>query len=203
MKRLAALLLLALTGCSACTKVLPDILPAVPLEVDPSIAIFTPDGGGGHACPVEGQVITARHVMWSEQHKTFLMGSWSSQGARGGAEVSGAALALDLVRLTLYGGTVPYLSLGESPKPDDKVYWFEYDFRTASNAYRARRRAGKVLRAVAGHLILDSNPVGGASGSCLLDAQGNVVGIVIATMDTDDGGAVGVAIELTRDMVAQ
>ena len=144
MKRLAALLLVALAGCSSCTKNLPDILPAVPLEVDPSIAIFTPEGGGGHACPVEGQVITARHVMWSELHKLFLMATWSSQGARGGAEVSGAALALDLVRLTLYGGAVPYLSLGEPPKPDDKVYWFEYDFRTAPNAYRARRRRARL-----------------------------------------------------------
>ena len=201
MKKLAALLLLTLTGCSACTKNLPDLLFAVPLEVDPSIAIFTPDGGGGHACPVEGQVITARHVMWSPQYKQFLMASWSSQGAKGGALVVGQAYTLDIVRLELGGGIVPYLALGPLPKPGDKIYWFEYDFRTAANAYRARRRMGKVLRSVAGHLVLDSPPVPGASGSCLLDTNGNVVGIVIATLDTEDGRSVGVAVELTRDMV--
>lgn len=194
MKRLAALLLLGLAGCSACTnKVLPAGLPGIPLEIDPSIAIFTPDGSGGHACPVEGGVVTARHVMWDEFNRRFLGASWSYQGQRGAAFVVGESQFQDVVVIELSGGTVTYLKMGAPPKAGDRVYWFEYDFRTKKNAYRARRRFGSVLRLVGGHIIIDAEPTVGASGTCLINEKGEAVGIVIAGMETDDGGVVGIA----------
>lgn len=168
-------------------------LPGIPLDVDPSIAIFTPDGGGGHACAVGGGVVTARHVMWDEENHRFLGATWSYQGQRGGAFVVGESEIQDVVVLELLGGEVEYLPMGNAPAPGDTLYWYEYDFRTKSNAYRARRRFGQVLRMVAGHIILDEAPVAGASGTCVINEKGEAVGIIIASLTTEDGGVVGIA----------
>jgi len=184
---------LFLNACSACAPRGPAVLPGIPLEIDPSISIFTPDGGGGHACPVAGGVVTARHVMWDEFNKKFLGASWSYQGQRGAAFVVGESQFQDVVVIELSGGEVHYLPMGALPEVGDPVYWFEYDFRTKKNAYRARRRTGSVLRLVGGHIIIDSEPVPGASGTCLINAKGEAVGIVVAAIEADDGGVVGIA----------
>jgi len=184
---------LFLNACSACATRAPASLPGIPFEIDPSISIFTPDGGGGHACPVAGGVVTARHVMWDEFNRKFLGASWSYQGQRGTAFVIDESQFQDVVALDLNGGKVNYLPLGTLPAVGDPIYWFEYDFRTQTNAYRARRRVGNVLRLVGGHIIIDSEPVAGASGTCLINAKGEAVGIIVAAIGTEDGGAVGIA----------
>jgi len=168
-------------------------LPDIPFEIDPSISIFTPDGGGGHACPIEGGVVTARHVMWDEYNKKFLGASWSYQGQRGAAFIVDESPYKDIVEIELSGGTVTYLKMGTLPEIDDPVFWFEYDFRTKKNAYRARRRTGNVLRLVGGHIIIDAEPVAGASGTCLINAAGEAIGIIVASIETADGGVVGIA----------
>lgn len=201
MRRLVALFLLSLGACA--NTLGPSALSNIPLDVDPSIALFTPDGGGGHACPVAGAVVTAKHVMWDEENKTYLMASWSAQnGAEGGAGVAGESWIKDLVRLTLVGGEVSYLATGATPVAGDRVHWFEYDFRTTANAYRSRRRVAEVLRVVAGHIIFNAAPVPGASGTCLVNTNGEVVGIVIAYTELDNGRSVGVAAGLSQEMLA-
>jgi hypothetical protein len=146
-------------------------------------------------------VFTARHVMWNAQASRFEGASWSSRDQEGGAVVNGVSPISDIVALYLEGGTVTYLPRGEA-RTGDRVFWFEYDFRTHSNALRARRRFANVLRVVARQYVLDDIPVGGASGSCLINERGEVVGIVTGGWKLDDGSAVGVAPKLPTEDVS-
>ena len=187
------LLLVLALSLEACASMAPQGLPGIPLDTDPSISIFTPDGGGGHACPVNGGVVTARHVMWDEANRKFIGGSWSYQGQRGGAVVAAESPYQDVVALELVGGEINYLPMGALPEVGATVYWYEYDFRTKKNIYRARRRFASVLRLVAGHVILDREPTAGASGTCVINEKGEAVGIIVAAMEAEDGGIVGIA----------
>ena len=203
MKHLAALLVLALAGCTSCAeKLVPAGLPGVPLELDPTLAISSANGNGGHACPVNGYVITAAHVVWDEERKTYVRVAWSDgAGSEGLGEVAAIHPALDLVVLQTEGGAIKFLPAGQIAV-GERVYWFEYDFRTRKNALRARRRFATVLRVVAQHYILDDMPIAGASGSCLLNEQGQVVGLVVAGFDTDDKLGVGAAVKLPEELKA-
>ncbi|MGH8656866.1 MAG: hypothetical protein ACREYE_33880, partial [Gammaproteobacteria bacterium] len=142
----------------------------------------------------------ARHVTWDPLLRDHVGVTGSSRGQNGYARVYGASPWEDLVSLALIGGTVTYLPSGVTPQPGDMVYWFEYDFRTQANAYRARRRMAEVIRSVARHLLFDATPTPGASGTCLLNASGEVVGIVIASDAMEDQRAVGVAVQLDPDL---
>lgn len=181
--RLAAVFLaLLLPGCVG--SVVPLDLPGIPATVDPTLALSTPDGGVGHGCTVNGYAITARHVMLDENTGMFQEAAYSQGGVTGIASINGYWSHLDLVSLALNNGGKD-LTKG-SVKVGDMVFWFEYDFRTRKNLLRARRRFASVLRIVAHQIVLDSVPVAGASGSCLLNKNGEVVGIVNASWATDD-----------------
>jgi len=197
--RLAVVALLALlTACSSRPPTLPVELPGIPLDVDPTLAISTADGGIAHACAVDGFIITARHVVVDEAAKRYVRDlAWSDGfGHDGFASVVAVSPAIDLAILIVVGEQQPkYLPSGVA-KSGDEVFWFEFDFRTRANALRARRRPATVLRVVAQQIILDDVPVGGASGTCLLNARGEVAGIVTAGWDTDDELGAGSAVKL-------
>ena len=67
--------------------------------------------------------------------------------------------------------------IADSIREGQKVHWFEYDF--GRKFLQPRERKAKVVRVLAGHVVFDKNPEGGASGSCLLDENDHVVGIVV------------------------
>jgi hypothetical protein len=191
---------LALFGFSCSSKVVKDpgeALGSISLDKDPSIALQAPNGAAGHACPVNGYVLTANHVLWDEHYKIHVPAAWSDgYGHEGSAYVNGGFTFLDLITLDVQPpGKLDFLPPGQA-MVGDRIYWYEYDLRTRQNALRARRRFANVLRIVAGHYILDDMPVEGASGSCLLNRHGEVVGIINAGWDTDDGLGVGVAVKL-------
>lgn len=181
-----------LAACTATPKY-PVELPGIPLDVDPSIALITPSGGG-HGCPVDGVVVTAAHVM-CEKPGECGRASWSSRGYSGMAEVHRPSTYLDIVILTTYGGPVVDLPRG-TVEVGDVVFWYEYDFRTRKNALRARRRFANILRIVAEHAVLDEVPVSGGSGSCVLNERGEVVGLITAAFDTDDEKGAGLVVLL-------
>jgi hypothetical protein len=183
-------------GCSSVNLTpVPLDLPGIPRDVDPSLALMTGNGQAGHGCPVDGAVYTARHVMWNRELGQFEGASWSSRGEEGGAVVSGVSPISDIVELGLSPNTLVYLPRG-SARVGERVYWFEYDFRTKANALRARRRFAVVLRIVARQYVLDEIPVGGASGSCLINERGEAIAIVTGGWELTDGKFVGVAPKL-------
>ena len=197
--------IIGLFGISCSGKVTVDLGQAIgdiPLDKDPSISLQAPNGNAGHACPVNGYVLTASHVLWDRDLKTYVPTAWSDgYGNEGSAVVSGGFTFLDLVSLTTYGGQVHFLPAGRA-EVGDRVYWYEYDLRTRHNALRARRRFANILRIVAGHYILDDMPIDGASGTCLLNDKGEAVGDVNAGWDTDDKLGVGVAVKWPEEILA-
>lgn len=193
-------------GCSCSERITRDpgeALGNLPLDKDPSIALQASTGAAGHACPVNGYVLTASHVLWDADLKIYVPTAWSDgYGNEGSAYVSGGYNFLDLISLTMCPDSkqLDFQPPGKAGV-GSRVYWYEYDLRTRENALRARRRFADVLRVVAGHYILDEMPVEGASGSCLLNKEGEVVGIVNAGWDTDDGLGVGVAVKLPEEIL--
>jgi hypothetical protein len=77
------------------------------------------------------------------------------------------------------------------------LQWIEYDHESLESAYAPRLRQATLIRPLAGYLVLDSAPVKGASGSCLFNSQGEVVGIIAWGVRTGSGDAVGVAVSVS------
>lgn len=203
MKRLLALAFVALfSACSCSTKgeYFPAIpLPGIPLEVDPSVQIATLDGGVGHGCPVNDILVTNLHIVLTKKGQLIQAVSISQGGLNGIAFVANTSVAYDLVLLEPMM-PLRHLPGGDIAEPGDVVYWFEYDFRTGENILRARRRVARILRIVAGHYILDSAPVAGASGTCLINNEGEAIGVVNAGFEADNGEGAGVAILIPKDL---
>lgn len=199
MKALVCSLLLFLSACSCSTREFyGNALPGIPVDVDPSVQLLTPVGGAGHGCPVNNVLITNAHVMLDDKGRPVVAATISQQGKQGLAALVTFAAALDLALLE---PSIPldYLPGGTAAEPGDVVYWFEYDFRTVKNALRGRRRVGKILRIVAGHYVLDVTPNPGASGSCLINEKGEVIGVVNAAFETAEGYA-GTAVMTPKDI---
>ena len=202
MRCLSVAFALLLCSCAARQQRIPLDLPGIPQEVDPSLAIMTANGQGGHGCPVDGVVFTARHVMWNKEEHRFEGATWSSRGRDGVAFVVGVSSVQDIVVLSIEDGVVTYLPRGWAAV-GDLVFWFEYDFRTRANGLRARRMFAKVLRIVARQYVLDGIPTGGGSGGCLINERGEAVGLIAGGWLTNDKGAVGVAPFLPKPVVEQ
>lgn len=195
MKKLVLLSLL-LSGCSCAErKDYIGSLPGIPVELDPTLQLSLPNGGVGHACAVDGEVVTARHVMVGEHGN--LNAAWSdAYGNEGIATVRISANHLDVSILDVYPEGVVMFLPKSTAKVGETVYWFEYDFRTRKNALRARRRFATILRIVAQQIVLSEVPTRGASGTCLINSNGEVVGIVNAAWYTDDEAGAGNAVKL-------
>lgn len=196
MRLIVVALSLASAACSACSgRTIPVELPGIPFSIDPSLALSTASGAG-HACPVNGEVITAAHVLWDETTRKYLGATYTFGTSEGYAIADAFFPYKDLARLQI-SGQVRYLPSG-NPQAGDEVFWFEYDFRTQENAFRAHRRMAIILRVVAGLVIFDQEPVSGASGTCLINARGQVVGIVSSAFETQDGKSAGAALTLPQ-----
>lgn len=131
----------------------------------------------GHACPCDGTVYTAAHL--ARPGNEYLFYTWGDQlGHQGTAEGNSYDRYRDLGTLKLMGDT-PYMypKATTLPKRGDVVYWVEFG-TTAHEFFLPKVRKAKFLYAFAGYANFDNIPQQGASGSCLLNAKGEVVGIV-------------------------
>lgn len=71
-----------------------------------------------------------------------------------------------------------YVIAKEAPKPGDRLWWVAYDWRNKERAFSERLMSGRLVRIVAGHLIVNEETFPGSSGSCVLNDSGELVGIV-------------------------
>lgn len=82
----------------------------------------------------------------------------------------------------------------KGPREGDALFVKGYDFRTQKNVYGDREwTKAKVLRTVAGHIVFKPKVDFGTSGSCILNGDGEVVGVVawiLAALDVTAGPAV-------------
>lgn len=159
---------------------------------DTSRIVALVNGSMAHACPIGPEyALTARHVVL---HETVF---GSKPVAYRGSNVEWASylehdFASDFEDAgMLKASRTPFPSwyrmATQAPQPGDRLWWVGFDWRKPSVAFAERVFSGKVLRIVAGIVIVDEPTPSGSSGSCVLNAAGEVVGIVSFRMETDNG----------------
>lgn len=207
MKQLATLLtvLVSLSACGACAKAPPPVATVfAEKKVDRSLAIFTAYGSG-HGCAVRGDIFTAAHVM-RVARQDINRASWSdSSGKFGYAQVVVRSTAKDLVVLHNLGlGSGPeYHKLANPARAGDPVFWVEYDFSEAKLAFDPVFRTAVVQKRIAQHYILSETPVQGASGGCLFNAAGDVLGVMAWGLTMYNGEKIGAAVEILPEDLHQ
>ena len=188
--RTLLLSLLCLVGCGK-----PQHLSPLPPPVEnPTVALFTPKSYG-HGCPVGGDIVTARHIVELVPGK-FLNAQWSnSEGLQGQAELREVSSFGDLAFLRPKGPKPKMLRKAKPIVGQPLTFW-QYDYSTPGNVFREVRRVGVVVRLLGGYIVVDTPPKPGASGSCMVTTDGEVVGILVWGLITEDGQAVGVGVQL-------
>ena len=148
-------------------------------------AITMSSGSSGHACAVNGLVVTNRHMVdyrakgddSPPSSAKFRYEFPSGQVGRGSTLRISNVADLAVIKLDKeppHG----YAKLGEKPKVGEIIRWVEYDFRKREDNFEARDREGKVTSVMAGMILIEEEIVGGASGGCAVNAAGEVVGIM-------------------------
>jgi hypothetical protein len=72
----------------------------------------------------------------------------------------------------------------DAPKVGDAVTFSGFDYRGEKQAYSDRYWKATVTRVRAGHIVTKPEPWFSASGSCVLNADGKVIGIVVRMVRT-------------------
>jgi hypothetical protein len=139
----------------------------------------------GQACAVGLNVaLSAAHIADPEPFKSevpLVPVMWSDDvGSRGRL----FPVFVDAYRdLAVYTSDVGFTDFAvpsdQAPEPGDLLRIVGYDWRSKPKAWAKRVLDAVVLRVVAGHVIMDTRAEAGSSGSCILDSQGRVVGIMI------------------------
>lgn len=191
---------LCLSACSARSSA-PVVEPELPA---PAAIALVGKYGLAHACPVAGFVVTAAHVAY---HPLMTGGGIvevplrymyeTAEGQLGTADPFVPNRYVDLAILATEPAITVFYPMGPMPTVGDRVAWVEYDFRKVDMAFRPRIRTARVVNRVAGHILLDAEPVPGASGSCLMNTRGEVVGIISFGHGTEEGKVFGGAVDLS------
>lgn len=87
-----------------------------------------------------------------------------------------------------------YPIANEPPQPGERLWWVGYERKNRKNSLDRKLFDGKVLRIIAGHLVLDEPTTRGSSGSCVLNSRGEVVGIIAWGMDMENGEEITIAV---------
>jgi hypothetical protein len=155
--------------------VLLALLLAFSLEAAGSIMPILGNKGNGHACPVNGAILTAEHNLRGAD-RGF---TWSDQyGNEGELGIIPPEDPRDVVELYITKGDTPkYYPIGLRPKVGDKVHWFGYD-QDPKKGYQPERREAKVTGIVGGHIFYDRSPFPGDSGACILNEHDQAVGLM-------------------------
>lgn len=215
--RLAIAALSVLTCCSCCAKTPPRISgtvtvapPAADLSAADLSGVVSLIGGKGEmaqGCPIApDKALTNAHVVGDFVRYTWEMcpagvqssGPGCTLGLLGEPKTTVKDLFRDLGYVVPYKGTFPrwYRIAQEQPQPGDKVKFRGWDFRKRKDAFAPRDFEATVIRIRNGHVIYWPPGVQGTSGSCVLNARNEVVGINAFGHGLEDsstaGGAVGV-----------
>jgi hypothetical protein len=189
--------LLTVGACSSCAKA-PQVEKFKPY--DPTLAIFTAYSFG-HGCPIKDMgILTALHVVQPRLGYRLSSATWSdASGQVGYADPIGPLPFADIAFLMPVGRAVPtYLPIGKA-NVGDRVYYWEFSYINRAEALRAEMKPATLLRKVGGHLIVDNPPDEGASGSCIVNASGEVVGVVVWGMVMNDGRTIGIGVEIPEE----
>jgi V8-like Glu-specific endopeptidase len=152
-----------------------------------------------HACPISEQLaLTNAHVTDMrpfDQSVAALPLIWSALGHEGPLR----PLAVYSMRdLALMESAVPftrwYTIASAPPAPGDRLWTVGYEWRKRSEMFAPRAFTLTLLRVLSRNLIFTPETARGASGSCVLNARGEVVAINAWSLEAEDAGNVGVAV---------
>lgn len=148
------------------------------------------------ACPVGPHIaLTARHVIEPEE-PPFTLRSYRFStddfvaGVAQGREIFNE---VDLGIMTTEETLRPYSFAAEAPEPGDMLYLLGYDWRKEKSAWASRYWVSEVIRTQAGHILFTDPAEPGTSGSCVMNASGEVVGIYLGAKQMHDLKLVGLA----------
>jgi hypothetical protein len=153
---------------------------------------------GAAACPVTPTfALTADHVISVQLGDRGIQPPVQWEDGLGNAGTANPIDRFPSVDLAGYGGdftlTVPVGA--EPPKKGDRVFWVEFSWESEDSAFERVVRSGVVTRVVAHHIIFKNRaPVPGASGSCLFNEKGEVIGIISLKVAIGWTGSVGRAV---------
>lgn len=157
--------------------------------------------GSAHGCPISGQVaLTSAHVVEPAPLLTPPMifgGRFSSElGNEGTYRVFYVSNLEDLAYIILDPPQSRWYPLADTaPSPGEAVYYRQYSWKNDDLAYSSIIVRAKVVRLSAGGIVFsDDAPKPGASGSCLLNANGEVVGIIDSYTELENHDRVGSAV---------
>jgi hypothetical protein len=153
-----------------------------------------------HACPIAAdRALTAAHVPDLRPFDgTPLYPFRWQQGEADGITIGGSvSLATDLADLQPSRPFSKWYPLATTAPTVGAHLWIRgYDFRKAKNAFGPRDWEVEVLRVVAGHVVFKPTVDFGTSGSCILNEDGEVVGVIAkgVSMHNDEEVGVGVGV---------
>lgn len=154
-------------------------LLAAALLFEPSAYVrIHKNGGLGQGCVVEGWLLTARHVFGKDNAEVI---TWSDLGGREGrAGLHGYSTARDLVVLDTRatGAGLPRAKV--PPALGSKLQVYTYN-RAGKDPIKPNVLDSEVVAISAGHLYFKHALEHGDSGGCVVNEQGEVVAIAIAT----------------------
>lgn len=151
--------------------------------------------GMAHACPTEHAIYTARHVIENNKDKEIV----PMNSDYGPVNVLWRDEVRDIATISF--PTMPNrLKVANKVEPGEKVYWYEYHFASTKKFMVQEKRTAKVVHTVAGYIVFDKGPEGGASGTCLVDENDQVVGIVVWSFEVRGSTKkVGLAVDITGE----
>ena len=135
--------------------------------------------GFAHACPVDGQIVTAAHVAEAvSKGSTYRLYYTYVQGDKAGYLSPGwVAQSRDIALLSVDAGDAPAFNktAEKAPHEGDDIYWYEFEY---SRGASIKKKEGRVIGVTGGHMAFYPPPHPGASGGCILNENGDVLGIV-------------------------
>ncbi len=180
MKWLLAVAVAVLVGCAAHGTDVQVKEDPWPVDTSKTMQLLGSEGIA-QACPVEGVIYTAAHVMLTYYDGAiYPVAGYSfstDEGNQGTVIPAKIHNTRDVAILYVQEGRVNYYQLGDEPEDGDRVYWREYNFE--DDILAEILVEAYVTRTVAGHIIVDEGPEEGASGGCLFNEDGEAVGVVI------------------------
>jgi len=159
--------------------------------------------GMGHGCPIASdKAFTNTHVL-DPRPEAMDSKPWPARWSQTGLETNTVIeptrqwMRDDLVLGTLTPKVERFYHIAANPPAiGERLWWTSYNWDSKKVALAEEQLNGKVLRIVAGYIVIDSPTPHGSSGSCVLNVKGEVVGIVTVRIGTKSEqvvtGAIGV-----------
>lgn len=152
-----------------------------------------------HACPLgSGIALTNTHVTSAGALQ------WDAAGASGPLDiVTLSDRYRDLAAVRPLYGSFPrtYQVAKDPPEVGERLWFVGYDYRKPKDAYKPRVFVVEVVNVFAGIVLYSPTGLRGSSGSCVLNARGEVVAINRGGGDLDDGNVIGMGIGVWGDRV--